>query len=341
MILLGVSYDTAHPDQREAFLQDFNSRILLTYRSGLDPPLKLADGREICADSGWGCMLRVTQMMLAQSFSSIKLGRSWRFDPASDLLQGSMYGQILACFFDVPEAPLSLYRLVDIGQRMMGKAPSEWFGPTSAAKAVGALLKRACPAQVGDIAPGLPLALQRIGCIVFEDGAVVKSTVLESFLRGAEAVILLVCNRFGQEELVTALFQEGLERCFHLKEFQGMASGNSSSAHFFVGTNGPGLLFLDPHQTRPALRTEDDVRQAPRSHLFPDRPYQLQWSRLIPSACLAFVVSSADGFLQLCREFQEKPLTNIIEVLEVPINLDHLEGQAAQVLDGEDFMLVA
>ncbi|CAJ1446485.1 unnamed protein product [Effrenium voratum] len=105
---LGVSYDCSEEAAREQFLEDFRSRILFTYRSGLEPPLQLSAGGTKASDSGWGCMLRVTQMMLAQCFVSLLLGREWRFREEADLKEGSLYMRITSCFLDLPNAPFSL-----------------------------------------------------------------------------------------------------------------------------------------------------------------------------------------------------------------------------------------
>lgn len=111
-------------------------------------------------------------------------------------------------------------------------------------------------------------------------------------------VILFVCGRLGLESCNLEEYQRGfgigislslafrgLDSCFRLPEFQGLASGNSSSsAHFFVATHGEdSLLFLDPHITHPALRKPSDVVE---SHgLRAERPLRLPWSSLNPSIC--------------------------------------------------------
>merc|ERR1719183_1453825 len=174
--MLGVEYETADEDAREAFLNDFQSRLQLTYRKGFSTPLKLLSGNEIASDSGWGCMLRVIQMILAQSFSDFTLGREWRFQASRDLEVGSAWRDIVSCFLDTPQAPFSLHNLVDTGQRLFGKEPSTWFGPTSASKAVGSLFDAL--ASKGEPSPHVPAFLQRMSCVVFEDGAIFKSSVL-------------------------------------------------------------------------------------------------------------------------------------------------------------------
>eukprot|EP00928_Gymnodinium_smaydae_P043401 TRINITY_DN29082_c0_g1_i2.p1 TRINITY_DN29082_c0_g1~~TRINITY_DN29082_c0_g1_i2.p1 ORF type:complete len:372 (-),score=86.25 TRINITY_DN29082_c0_g1_i2:327-1442(-) len=331
--LLGVAYDGADPDARERFLEDFRSRVQLTYRSGMSTPLTLVDGKTIDTDTGWGCMLRVTQMMLAQSFIEYLLGRDWRYDAARDLTPGSKYLQIVSCFLDDPSAPLSLHRLVDAGQRLLGKAPSAWFGPTSAARAAGALLDdaaAAAAAEVGEEAErSQPRFLSEIACVVFEDGPICKSVVFDRFARGAKACIVLVCLRLGLDGFNVTEYGAGLRLCFRMPEFQGLASGNSgSSAHFFVATHDDDtLLFLDPHQTLPALESlltlegavDASTDAAAAAGLRAVRPLPLRSARLNPSVCLGFLVRSRDAFESLCDRLSSGEPSKVFEVLERPI----------------------
>jgi cysteine protease ATG4 len=77
-----------------AFLDDFESKFWMTYRSEFEPIAKSADPRAASAlsfsmriksqlvdqtgfasDSGWGCMIRSGQSMLANALGMIQLGR--------------------------------------------------------------------------------------------------------------------------------------------------------------------------------------------------------------------------------------------------------------------------
>ncbi|KAI6242846.1 Cysteine protease [Aphelenchoides fujianensis] len=68
--LLGKSYEYA---QKEEFIADLRTRILLSYREQFDP---LCDGKTR-TDAGWSCTLRAAQMLVAQALMVNQLGRDW------------------------------------------------------------------------------------------------------------------------------------------------------------------------------------------------------------------------------------------------------------------------
>ncbi|GAA0187131.1 cysteine protease [Lithospermum erythrorhizon] len=80
--ILGVCYRVAQddpaadPSQTEgyaAFVEDFSSRICITYRKGF----AAIEDAKYTSDAGWGCMLRSSQMLIAQALLVHHLGRSW------------------------------------------------------------------------------------------------------------------------------------------------------------------------------------------------------------------------------------------------------------------------
>jgi len=296
-------------------------------------PLKVGS-REIDSDAGWGCMLRVMQMTLAQCFADFLLGREWRYDADRDLADGAPYLELVSCFLDTPRALFSLHRLVDAGQRMFGKEPSTWFGPTSAAQAVERLFVE------GRGGEGEPSFLPRLACVAFKDGPIFKASVLERFEQGAEAVVFLVCRRLGLNTFNVTEYREGIERCFQLPEFMGLASGNdASSAHFFVGTHGDQLLFLDPHTTQPALESLEAVcDRSQDAGLRPARPLPMHWSRLNPSVCFGFLVRSPEAFLTLCSVLSEGRCGDVFEVLEKEPTYD---TRVEEIMEDDDMVLLA
>lgn len=102
--ILEVKSDVAEPRQQteiesqwpKAFLDDFESKMWFTYRSGFPAIAKspsaaalqgmnfstrlrsqLANVGGFSSDTGWGCMIRSGQCLLANALSILRLGRGW------------------------------------------------------------------------------------------------------------------------------------------------------------------------------------------------------------------------------------------------------------------------
>lgn len=131
------------------FLDDLESRPWLTYRSNFAPIPKsndpaatsamsfstklrsLANQGNFTSDTGWGCMIRSGQSMLANALVVLKLGRDWRLGQ-----QESEHRALLQLFADAPEAPFSIHKFVEHGAEACGKHPGEWFGPSATARCI-------------------------------------------------------------------------------------------------------------------------------------------------------------------------------------------------------------
>lgn len=143
---------TAQADPDEAskrgwpkpFIDDLESRIWLTYRSGF--PLiarpdeskstlpwlqQLRNPEGFTSDTGWGCMIRSGQCLLANTLMILQLGRSWRVDQ-----DPGPQSEILSLFADHPDALYSIHRFVQHGAAACGKQPGQWFGPSATARCI-------------------------------------------------------------------------------------------------------------------------------------------------------------------------------------------------------------
>ena len=132
-----------------AFVDDVETRIWLTYRSGFPVIAKSTDPSASSAmsfatrlkhlgnqggftsDTGWGCMIRSGQSLLANTLAMLELGREWRRGEQSEKEQ-----KLLSLFADDTSAPFSIHRFVDHGASACGKHPGEWFGPSATARCI-------------------------------------------------------------------------------------------------------------------------------------------------------------------------------------------------------------
>lgn len=131
------------------FLDDMEARVWLCYRSNFPPIPKSSDPAASSAmsfstklrnlgnqggftsDTGWGCMIRSGQSLLANSLALLKLGRDWRVGQKEQ-----EHRELLSLFTDTPNAPYSIHKFVEHGAQACGKHPGEWFGPSATARSL-------------------------------------------------------------------------------------------------------------------------------------------------------------------------------------------------------------
>lgn len=285
-----------------SFYWDFYSRIQLTYRSGFDPLHRSATPttpipssavtsafasmmsglsasisraghqailgsstqRSYTSDSGWGCMLRTGQSLLANALLHAHLGRSWRRSMRDDSRSDSRstrdvtYKRLVSLFLDdqdVEMHPFSVYQFAKEGERL-GKPAGEWFGPSTAAGAIKALVAGFAPAA--------------IGVTVAYDTTIYQEEVFEAALSSIgpytsweRPVLILVPSRLGIDR-VNPVYYPAIKHYFSLSQCIGIAGGRPSSSYYFVGSQADSLFYLDPHHTAPTVpsaKASPDIRQ--------------------------------------------------------------------------------
>lgn len=209
-----------------AFLDDFESRIWMTYRSGFAAIQKSQDPKATSAmsfrvrmqnlaspgftsDTGFGCMIRSAQSILANALQTIHLGRDWRYqqDPAA-----VEHCNILSLFADDPKAPFSIHRFVEHGAAVCGKYPGEWFGPSAAARCIQDLATKYQEA-------GLHVYVSGDGADVYEDKLI---QVAEDDHGAWKPTLILVGTRLGIDK-ITPVYWEALKASLQMRQSIGIA----------------------------------------------------------------------------------------------------------------------
>ncbi|KAG9228809.1 putative cysteine protease atg4 [Amylocarpus encephaloides] len=322
-----------------SFLDDFEARIWLTYRSNFpvipkskDPsapssmslPVRLrsqlVDQAGFTSDTGWGCMIRSGQSILANSLLMLRLGRDWRRDSAT-----TQERKLLSLFADDPRAPFSIHKFVEHGAESCGKHPGEWFGPSATARCIQALTNNRESSELRVYITG--------------DGADVYE---ESFMRIAKPdgktfspTLVLVGTRLGVDK-ITPVYWEALKGSLQMPQSMGIAGGRPSSSHYFIGVQGSFFFYLDPHHPRPALPLHADVESYSDEDVNSCHTRGLQHihvEEMDPSMLIAFLIRDENDWRAWRKAVQEVQGKVVINVADQDPALHGLGGERDGAID--------
>lgn len=328
VIMLGKTYELNDIGDKELFRRSFSSLLWFTYRRGF-PPLPSCN---LTTDSGWGCMLRTGQMLLAQglllhlmppdwswtpnppsvkddmdlqdsdsSFSSdpqrrsSKLGRQLSLGSLLDRPMEGTHRRVVSWFADLPSAPFGIHKLVDLG-KSSGKRAGDWYGPSIAAH----ILRKAV-----NKSPDLP----RLSVYVAQDCTVYKEDVSSlcewpgpDSATFWTSVIILVPVRLGGQEL-NPNYIPCVKKLLGLSCCIGIIGGKPKHSLFFVGYQDNSLLYLDPHYCQPTV----NVRKGnfPLESFHCKHPKKMPVSRMDPSCTVGFYAKNPKDFETLCAAVTE------------------------------------
>ncbi|KAJ1865902.1 hypothetical protein LPJ78_002302 [Coemansia sp. RSA 989] len=234
------------------FFMDGMRRFYYTYRKGF-PTITPSF---YTSDMGWGCTYRTCQMMLAESFARVLLGRFW--DPFRlSASERSRHGRIIEWFHDadLPQAFYSIHRMARTATEM-DKRIGDWLGPSIAAH----VMKRLSMKH-----PRCPLTIH-----VAIDQTVYASEVRKQALAADEAgsgerpawrpLLLLVPVRLGLSRLNLGYIPK-IKTLFQIPQSVGLVGGKPSRSFYFIGRQGDSLFYLDPHVTRQHVPRSGSLEQ--------------------------------------------------------------------------------
>ncbi|CAG8132937.1 unnamed protein product [Penicillium olsonii] len=340
---LGREYAPPSPDDAsagndtwpKAFISDFGSRVWITYRSNFIPiprtktpeatssmtlgvrlRSQLMDSQGFTSDTGWGCMIRSGQALLANTLSILVLGRgenrpamlqTQANDPTPDWRRGEKVeeeSKLLSLFADHPDAPFSIHRFVDRGANSCGKYPGEWFGPSATAKCIELL-------STQDEPPHLRVYVTN-DSDVYED----KFTQVACDRSGKiQPTLILIGTRLGIDQ-VTTVYWHGLQSALKLPQSVGVAGGRPSASHYFLGVQGSHFFFLDPHTTRPTtahhpqrLYTSEEL-----DSYYTTRLRRIHIKDMDPSMLIGFLIRDETDWIDWKHRIQTSPGKPIVHI---------------------------
>ncbi|KAG9659143.1 putative cysteine protease atg4, partial [Aureobasidium melanogenum] len=321
---------TNHNAWPPAFLDDLESRIWLTYRSNFSQIAKstnpdassslsfrtrlmqLSNQGGFTSDTGWGCMIRSAQSLLANTLQILDLGRDWRKGEQTDAER-----RLLALFADDPSAPFSIHRFVEHGSKACGKHPGEWFGPSAAARCIKALVD-SYPSS------GLRVYIRPDDSSVYEDSLVSIARAPDGSF---QPTLILLGTMLGIRG-VTPSYREAIKAALRLPQSVGIAGGRPSSSHYFVGTQADHLFYLDPHTTRPLLPTSPSEVDIASCHTRRLRLIPLE--EMDPSMLLGFLIRNEEDWTNWKATIDATPPTGTKSIIHVYKEEPSLSGDTTE-----------
>lgn len=283
------------------FTSDFSSRILMTYRKGFNP---LGDSK-LTSDVGWGCMLRSSQMLVAQALLFHRLKRSWRRSSLKPL--APEYVEILHLFGDSGASAFSIHNLLQAG-RTYGLAAGSWVGPYAMCRSWEALARSNRGESNIDF-QSLPMAVyvvsgdedgERGGApvVCIEDA----SRRCLDFSKGQAdwtPILLLVPLVLGLEK-VNPRYIPSLQATFTFPQSLGILGGKPGTSFYIVGVQDDDVFYLDPHDVQPVVNISRDDLEADTSSYHCDVPRRIPLDSIDPSLALGFYCRDKDDFDNFC-----------------------------------------
>lgn len=299
----------------ELFIEDFSSRLWFTYRR----EFPAIPGTDITSDCGWGCMLRSSQMMLAQALMTHVLGRHWRYSRGHTEASDYMHRTMVRWFGDRPaqSSPFSLHRLVQMGLES-GKRAGDWYGPSSAAYILKEALEEA--AKHEHLVSDLCIYVAQDCTIYLEDvrqlcrGGAANGAVGRAAAASRppwRSLILLVPMRLGGEQL-NGVYIPCVKGMLSHPNCIGVIGGRPRHSLYFLGWQGEKVIYLDPHYVQEAV--DVGTQDFPLESFHCSWPRKMSFFKMDPSCTIGFYCKTEDEFEQFVKD---------VKLLAVPMESRH------------------
>ncbi|KAI3389663.1 hypothetical protein SNEBB_001376 [Seison nebaliae] len=247
------------------------TRIVSPIRPVNLPMIHPSDRRIYTTDSGWGCMLRSAQMLLAQAIK-IHLKCTQNED---DLRR------VLRLFSDVRDtAPFGIYQLTNVSFKFQNISCGKWHSTLSAAKCLSHALDATA------LLPNFFISVHdsriHLADIPFDKWESHKNSTL----------LILVSTRLGIE-CINECYHTSIQSILADSRSVGILGGRPRHSLYFVGFQKQKLIYLDPH----ICQTSVDMTKKS----FPLHSYRttnarkIPFSSINPSLCFGFVFNSGNS----------------------------------------------
>ncbi|XP_044038392.1 cysteine protease ATG4D [Siniperca chuatsi] len=333
VIMLGQSYELKDQGERERFRRSFASLLWLTYRRGF-PQLA---GCSLTTDSGWSCVLRTGQMLLAQGLLLHLMSPGWTWSVSHHAVKDDMDLLVIRSAdskehgLNLKERPNKRGRKLSLDSRLdrpmeakhrkvvswfadhpaapfgihqlvelgnsSGKKAGDWYGPSIVAH----ILRKAVAAAAAASADlsNLVVYVAQDCTIYLED---VTRLCEQPLPQPWKSVIILVPVRLGGQDLNPS-YITCVKKLLTLQCCIGIIGGKPKHSLFFIGFQDDHLLYLDPHYCQPTVDTTKE--NFPLESFHCKYPRKMAFSRMDPSCTIGFYAKGQKDFESLCTVVNE------------------------------------
>ncbi|KAK1788022.1 hypothetical protein P4O66_016496, partial [Electrophorus voltai] len=297
--ILGECYNVK--TEKSELLSDVHSKLWFTYRKKFSP----IGGTGPSSDTGWGCMLRCGQMILAQALVCQHLGRAqmgvgegksvgeW-YGP-NTVAQVLKYGK-LALFDDWNS--LAVY--VSMDNTVVIEDISKFFYLSWKQCCQGAWPRSGAygwgESQPSDRSWSGRGRAEEAGPVPYP---------CSQQARGWRPLLLLIPLRMGINNM-NPVYIQALKECFKMPQSCGVLGGKPNLAYYFIGFIDDELIYLDPHTTQLAVDSETGTPVDDQSYHCQRSPHRMKITSLEPSVALGFFCRSEEDFDGWCSQVQQE-----------------------------------
>ncbi|XP_027163003.1 cysteine protease ATG4-like [Coffea eugenioides] len=313
--LLGTCYKVTDndsitdPSQSEgfaSFVEDFSSRILITYRKGFAP---IGDSK-YTSDASWGCMLRSSQMLVAQALLCHQLGRSWR--KTVDQPMDQKYIKLLHMFGDSELSAYSIHNLLEAGKNY-GLSPGSWVGPYAMCRTWETLYrskKHDTPDE--DLSSVIAIYVvsgdedgERGGApVICIDDITTHCVECSKGQVNWLPIILLVPLVLGLDKLNTR-YLPLLGATFCFPQSLGILGGSPGASTYIIGLQDDNAFYLDPHEVQQVVDITRDNLEADTASYHSNILRHIRLDSLDPSLAIGFYCRDKSDFDDFCVRASE------------------------------------
>lgn len=299
LVLLGELFPNSNQEIKTGsflrFKEKFKKLFWVSYRSHFRP-LNTGSNKQYTSDIGWGCAIRVGQMLL---LNTLKIHFS---------LSEQLYPELLKTIEEnLVSAPYSLHNILQLGGQ--GKLPGDFFSPVEICYSLSKVLQIS-PCEKFKI-------LIATDCLIFRDqiyangygvdldymNQLKTGEIKDPLLRWENGILLLIPLMLGKSK-IEAKYYKSLQFFLSCKFSVGIIGLKQNSALYLIGYQEDQVIVMDPHHTKKACKDLNEFK-ARVGEYFSHALLTVNVKDLGSSMAVGFYIKNNEDFCQFEQFFQE------------------------------------